>query len=448
MLRSPPRRPRHPRTRRSAAALAVAAGLTAPLLAVAWSAAASPGATCDASTHTVSMASGGTATIVRSGDKITVPGCGGTGSVLGSVGSVNLVTVAGGGPGGTLTIDLTGGPFPSSVRFDVDLSSAGAGAGVHSGQAGTLDIVGSGGPDDIVAGSFGIALNGDEVVDVGSGCNPSCVGPPAVDEVTIEGGGGDDALSAAGSFGTGAASEAPVVLDGGSGVNTLDFSRAAGPVTANLFQHTASGAKRVTNFQRILGSPFSDELIGDHDNYIADGAGDDVVFAGAGNNVIDSGPGSKAITVGNGDNLITVGPGSGDTISAGDGNNVIHGSDGGDAITVGNGANVIVDGGGDDSITTGDGPNQISGADGDDHIKVGNGDNLIDGGAGDEQLYLGDGRDTVIGGPGDNVIYGGQGPEHIDAGPGANVIYLGDGGNDVTAGDGENIIHGGRGGDV
>ncbi|HEV7535005.1 MAG TPA: hypothetical protein VGP90_05175, partial [Acidimicrobiia bacterium] len=366
MPRRPFHRSRRPRTRRLAGWFVVGAvGIVGPLSVFAWGASAATGATCNAGTRTVTVASGGTATIVRSGQNVTVPGCGGSGAVVAAVGSGVTVKIEGGGGGSTLVIDLSGGHFPSSVKFDVNIGSSGGGN--------TLNIVGSSGPDDIVAGSFGIALNGDDVVDLGEGCDPDCIGPPSgVEELLVNGEGGDDSLSSGGSPGTGGPSDTPTTLDGGSGLNTLDFSRAAGPVTANLFQGTASGAKQVKNFARLLGSPFSDELVGDHDNYIADGAGDDIVFAGAGNNVIESGPGAKTITVGNGHNVVTVGPGGGSTISAGDGdnditvgpgggstvtvgggNNHIRGSDGGDIITAGGGDNLIEDGGGDDAITTG-----------------------------------------------------------------------------------------------
>ncbi|HKN90128.1 MAG TPA: hypothetical protein VJ622_07585, partial [Acidimicrobiia bacterium] len=317
----PLHRARHPRTRRLVGGVGVLVGVVAPLSLLAWRAAATTAATCDAATHTVTLASGETATIVRSGNNITVPGCSGTGSVLGSVGSVNGVKVEGGGGAATIVIDLSGGHFPSSLKFDIALGGGATGSGGGGRRGGTLKILGSSGPDAIISGSQGISLNGDDVVDVGESCDPDCLLPPGVEELEIDTGGGDDSVDTGGSPGTGAASEVAATVDGGSGVNTLDFSRAAGPVSANLFQGTASGAKKVTNFERIIGSPFSDDLVGDHDNYIADGAGDDIVFAGAGNNVIDSGPGSKSITVGNGDNLITVGPGAGDTISAGDGNN-------------------------------------------------------------------------------------------------------------------------------
>src|SRR5437588_970411 len=270
MERRPLHRPRRLRIRRPSGRFAVLAGAVAALSVLAWPASATSGATCDAATHTVTVASGQTATIVRSGNSVTVPGCGGTGSVLGPIGGGG-VKVDGGGGAATIVIDLSGGHFPSSLRFDIGLgggATSGGSGGATSPERNTLKIVGSSGPDDIVAGSRGIALNGDDVVDVGENCTPDCLLPPGVEDIEIDTGGGDDSVSTGGSPGTGAASEIAAVVDGGSGVNTLDFSLAAGPVTANLFQGTASGARNVVNFSRILGSPFNDDLVGDHDNYI------------------------------------------------------------------------------------------------------------------------------------------------------------------------------------
>ena len=456
-------RARHPRTRRLIGGFVVV-GVLAPLSALAWHAsAAEPPARCETLFDTVTIEPDATVTIVRDGNNITVPDCTGSGPVLGTVNDTKTIAIDGGGTAPTIIIDLSGGKFPASVKFDINV-----GPGDATPSLGTLQIVGSSGDDEIIAGLRGIALNSDDRINVGSGCAPDCTDSVSgIEDIQIDGAGGDDFLSAAGSYGTGAPSEIPVTLDGGSGDDTMDFSRAAGPSSANLYQGSAIGAKLVKNFERIVGSPFSDELIGDHDNYIADGAGDDVVFAGAGDNIIESGPGTKTITVGNGDNLITTGPQGGSVISAGDGDNVITvgpgagatitvgggdnlitGTNGGDVITVGAGNNIIRDGAGDDLIVTGHGFNTIEAGDGSDTVRVGDGDNLVDGGAGDDQLYFGNGRNTALGGPGDNVVYGGHGPTRVDTGPGTNIVYLGDGGNLVESGDGENIFHGGNGGDV
>src|SRR6266550_1904415 len=230
MQRLPLHRARYPRTRRLAGWLIVGAvGVAAPLSIFAGGASATSTATCDAAAHTVTLVDDATARIVRAGNNVTVPGCAGSGAVLGAVGNLTNVTVRGGGANPTLVIDLSGGRFPSSVRFDVNLGSS----GVNSGGKGTLSIVGSSGPDQIIAGRRGIALDGDDVVNLGDACDPDCLDVPGVQEIT------------------------------------LDSSRAAGAVNANLFQRSASGAKLVSNFARLIGSPFSDDLVGDHDNYIA-----------------------------------------------------------------------------------------------------------------------------------------------------------------------------------
>src|SRR5207302_3746475 len=119
----PLHRARRPRIRRLAGGFVVLVGVVAPLSLFARSALAGTVGTCDAATHKVTLAAGGTVRIVRAGGNITVPGCGGSGAILGAVGAVSLVTIEGGGSSGTLEIDLTGGHFPSSVKFDVNLGS-------------------------------------------------------------------------------------------------------------------------------------------------------------------------------------------------------------------------------------------------------------------------------------------------------------------------------------
>ena len=136
-------------------------------------------------------------TIVRDGDKITVPDCTGSGPVLGTVSDTKVITITGGGEAPTLIIDLSGGKFPASLKFDVQVGPGNGGL-----ERGTLRIVGSSGDDEIIIGRRGIALNSDDVVNVGSTCTPDCADSPGgIEEYEIDGAGGDDSLSAAGSHG-------------------------------------------------------------------------------------------------------------------------------------------------------------------------------------------------------------------------------------------------------
>ena len=80
--------------------------------------------------------------------------------------------------------------------------------------------------------------------------------------------------------------------------------------------------------------------VGDGENYICTGKGDDVITAGNGMNLISSGKGNDSITVGDGDNRISDGKGN-------------------DFIVAGNGRNLFMMGEGKNHIETGEGKNQI-----------------------------------------------------------------------------------------
>ncbi len=74
-------------------------------------------------------------------------------------------------------------------------------------------------------------------------------------------------------------------LDGGEGVDALDFSQAAAAVDVDLEAGTADGA-RVENFENVTGTEFDDVITGDAgDNVIAGGGGNDVLTGGDGADV-------------------------------------------------------------------------------------------------------------------------------------------------------------------
>lgn len=72
-------------------------------------------------------------------------------------------------------------------------------------------------------------------------------------------------------------------LDGGDGVDTLDFSQAAAGVDVDLEAGTVGGA-RVENFENVTGTEFDDVITGD--------AGDNVINGGGGNDVLTGGDGA------------------------------------------------------------------------------------------------------------------------------------------------------------
>lgn len=80
-------------------------------------------------------------------------------------------------------------------------------------------------------------------------------------------------------------------LDGGDGVDLLDFSQAEGAVDVNLATGVIKGASDATgeatdsavNFEDITGTDFDDVIVGnDGDNVIRGGSGNDIMSGGAG----------------------------------------------------------------------------------------------------------------------------------------------------------------------
>ena len=109
------------------------------------------------------------------------------------------------------------------------------------------------------------------------------------------------------------------------------------------------------------------------DSTIIVGDGNDVIYGGAGNNTIQAGDGNDHIYTYDGNNTITVGAGN-DTIQAGDGDNTISltGTTGTDDISLGHGLNNLDLGTGHDTTLT------LSGSDAVDHITMGAGSLYID----------------------------------------------------------------------
>ena len=115
-------RARHPRTRRLIGGFVVV-GVLSPLSVLAWRASAAdpPPARCETLFDTIEVEPDATVTIVRDGDKITVPDCTGSGPVLGTVSDTKVITITGGGEAPTLIIDLSAGKFPASLKFDIEV---------------------------------------------------------------------------------------------------------------------------------------------------------------------------------------------------------------------------------------------------------------------------------------------------------------------------------------
>ncbi|OYU48734.1 MAG: hypothetical protein CFE31_09845 [Rhizobiales bacterium PAR1] len=305
---------------------------------------------------------------------------------------------------------------------------------------------------------------------------------------------GSDALPA----GDNLSSFETVTLNGNGGDDTLSYAGTTVSVAADLAAGTASGFASISSIQHLTGGSADDVLLGNAsaniinggdgndiidgrggDNTLNGGAGNDTILAANGDNTVDGGSGDNTITLGTGSNTVTAGAGndiltatgSGNSVNLGDGDNTvtITGGDnnvttgaGVDTITLGgdnnivdagNGNNVIFATGNFGNITTGTGNDSITAGDsttvrdagGDNTISLGNGDNDVITGAGIDTITAGDGNNIIAAGDGDNTVTLGNGANNVTAGASLDTITAGDGGNVIDAGAGDNIITTGSG---
>lgn len=94
---------------------------------------------------------------------------------------------------------------------------------------------------------------------------------------------------------------------------------------------------------------------------------------------------------------VTLGNGN-DNVQLGNGNNVVTLGNGNDNVQLGDGSNRVTLGNGNDNVQVGNGDNLIVAGDGNDNLQAGNGNNLIVGGLGQHTIQVGDGRNILIDG--------------------------------------------------
>lgn len=226
--------------------------------------------------------------------------------------------------GGAGDDTLSGGAGLDTAIYDdasgsvtVDLSNAGlqtVGGGLGSDQlSGIENLIGShhddhltgdsnantlsggSGDDTLVGGTGNDELDGGAGADTAdySGSSSSVV--VDLDLNSASGGDGNDVLANIENVvGSGYddiihGDDSDNVLDGGTGVDIIDFSRAKAAVSANLHLGLAdgAGADQLAGFENVVGSDFDDELTGDSTANTLDG--------GDGNDVLDGGGGSDLL---------------------------------------------------------------------------------------------------------------------------------------------------------
>jgi Ca2+-binding RTX toxin-like protein len=204
-------------------------------------------------------------------------------------------------------IDLAAGTA-SSEEIGEDTFSA---FEVLRAGAGQDDIKGSDGADEIYGNGGNDRIDGAGGADVVSGGEGNDQLSDGAGADTVSGNGGDDTVTAA-------MDGAGDTYDGGTGIDTLDYSAALMDVIVDLVAANASGAEigtdSVTNFEviktgdgddDITGSAEDETLIGNRgDDAIAGGGGADILHGGAGNDVIADGAGADCVLAGSGDDIV------------------------------------------------------------------------------------------------------------------------------------------------
>jgi Ca2+-binding RTX toxin-like protein len=240
-----------------------------------------------------------------------------------------------------------------------DYIFGGAGADTIIGGADGDYLYGDAGADEFNVGATDIADYADDVIDGGSEID-------TIDYSTIDTSGFDSGSPTVNSLGI------EVVLQAGSAANVfIDGADSSDPTNAH---HT------LTNVENIIGTNLKDIITGDTQaNTLTGMAGNDTLKGNA----------------------------LSDTLLGGDDQDELWGEEGSDRIDGGDHADVIYGGSGYDDLRGDEGDDQISGGGDDDKIFGGADNDSISGGVGKDTLQGEGGDDTLTGDAGDDIVAGG-----------------------------------------
>ncbi|MFZ6654757.1 hypothetical protein [Undibacterium sp. TJN19] len=185
--------------------------------------------------------------------------------------------------------------------------------------------------------------------------------------------------------------------------------------------------------------------VGDGNNTIVGGNGDDDISVGTGNNVIVCGPGS--VTVSGGTETTTLAANWTSTMV---GHNIVNTNVSGQVSPPFNapdgyqGSTLVEDtGSGQIIVPVGLGNDTIFGGTGNSYYLLSNGNNYLDAGGGNDQIQAGIGNNTIYGGKGNDTIFGGGGNNYIDCETGTDFVVLQGGNSTVLGGTGDDTIYSG-----
>lgn len=324
------------------------------------------------------------------GDDTLIGGNGGNDSYSGGAGidTVDFRTYS-----TAVSVDLTS---PTAPFSGIEILLGGSGDDSLTGNTGDNTISGGSGNDTLHGGggsgidtvSFAYSSAAVQVI-LGSGLGTGTATGDGIDSITsflnIIGSNQGDTL-------TGNAMSNMIVggagndtLDGLGGIDTVSYASALNPVTVDLSHFTASGGIDVgtdtlSNFEYVIGSAYSDSIMGDGNaNSLDGGAGNDTLTGLAGADTLVGGSGS-------------------DTASYVDSNAAVYINLSTASISGGHAAGDVLSG-----IENLTGSNNNN-----DTLYGSSGDNVLTGGTGNDYLQGYDGNDTLHPSAGNDTVYGGN----------------------------------------
>jgi len=391
-------------------------------------------------------------------------------------------------------------------------ATAGSGNDTLVGKSSTINILKGGLGSDTLTGNFdGDTLDGEGGVDTLSysslttattvdlsaktiAATSSLSAKDYFDNVElIQTGSGADNITLSGSNDSQA-----FTLDGGSGIDTIDYSAIsenitltmAGSADAVVVVGTVdSNDDVIRNIENVKGSKVADTITGDTlsniiygnegNDTLSGGANNDTLYGGADNDTLYGGVGVDSLYGEAGDDTFFIAAtdvdGSADRYDGGTGSDTIdysilsanlnvtlNASSAGTATTAN--ANIgadalynienVIAGSGDDTLNGDSQVNILIGNAGNDTLKGGagadtlygddsantlSGNDLLEGGDGDDTLYAGLGDDILRGGSGNDTFYGGAGNDTLDYST-AGVAITATLGSSLITGEGADVV--------
>ena len=383
-----------------------------------------------------------------------------------------------GGEGDRDVADFGGTADGVSVNLGGSTDAEGFVIATHGTHADRLQNI-----EDLIGSQHDDRLTGNELDQIISGGDGNDIIDGAAGEDTLDGGLGQDQIAGGAGDDTFIHSDGNDRLDGGSDLDTIDFSRTdkitrvdarLDGASESLIRVTGGDDLTVSNVENIIGTAGDDRIQGDRSDNVLDGRdGDDILIGAAGNDTLIGGEGSDSadysvatlgvnidlsagevtndgfggrdsiagienLTGSDFDDLLS-GDAQDNLLSGGDGDDTLIGRAGNDLLSGGEGqdaasyefsrAAVTVDLAADEPTQDGEGGedtfDSIESAIGsalNDTLHGNEEANTLSGLAGDDLLDGRSGADTLLGGTGNDLLLAGEGSDSFDGGIGRDVL--------------------------